>query len=203
MSAEFTINRELAGAAKNLLDDLMTLDTKIPQELERGVRESYLEVDKVTGLAERLGVEAPRIRTRRWVYVEQRVVQSYAVEAYDDDDAKRIFLENFEQEIRRGNIPYGVRQSHWADRVDRNSIMISEPTTQRPTMNHNLRFYVERRGEPRPLRAEPESVPEQSVAQDQTQVFDELTLATMDVPVRLEMDLTPLPRWSVTPRRAT
>lgn len=152
---DFTITRPLAGGAKNILDDLMALDAKIPQELERGVRENYLEPSKIASVAEKLNVPPPRIRTRRWVYVEHRQIQSVQVEAYDDEDALRIVRDSYGNDLRHGSIPYGFRQSYWADRPDRrSSTIVSEPTTTRPNLAHNLRFHVERGDEPRHL-AEP------------------------------------------------
>ena len=147
---EFTVDRTLAGAAKNLLDDLLTLDAKIPEEIERGVRESYLEPGRVTGLAERLKVRPPRIRSQRWVYVEWRQVQSVRVDSYDDEDAVRIFSEQYGDALRSGEVPYGLRRSHWADMPGgrtRNTI-VSEPTATRPRLDHDLRFHVDRRGGP-------------------------------------------------------
>lgn len=152
----FTATRPLAGAAKNLLDDLAVLDRKIPEELERGVREGYLEAGKVTGLATKLRVPEPRIRTERWVYVEWRQVQSVRVSAYDDADAVAQVKEAYGSELSRGAIPYGFRRSRWEDRESRNDVMISEPTATRPTMDHNLRFYVEPGGEPRSIRRDAE-----------------------------------------------
>lgn len=159
--SDFTANRSVEGRVKNLLDDLAALDAKIADELVRGVRENYLEQDRVAGLAKRLKVPAPRFRTLRWVYVEHRQIQSVQVEAYDDEDALRIFEENYGAYIRAGEIPSRFRRSHWRDRI-RSSVMVSVPTTDRPRMDHNLPFYVDRREEPRPLRPEPEQVPEQT-----------------------------------------
>ena len=148
---DFTVNRPLAGRAKNLLDDLLTLDTKIPEEIERGVRESYLEASRVVGLAERLKVRPPRIRSPRWVYVEWRQVQSVQIDSYDNEDAIRIFNEQYGDALRSGEVPYGLRRSHWANMpvgVSTRNTIVSEPTATRPRLDHDLRFHVERRGEP-------------------------------------------------------
>lgn len=164
MTTDFTVNRPLAGGTKNLLDDLLTLDAKIPQEIERGVRESYLESSKVKGLAEKLKVKPPRIRTRRWVYVEYRQIHSVQIDSYDDEDAIGQFNEAYGSAVRNGEVPYGLRRSYWANMpsgAQRNTIL-SEPTTTRPELTHDLRFYVQRDGDPVslvPSAPEPDSVP--------------------------------------------
>lgn len=179
-TSDFTANRPVEGRVKNLLDDLAALDAGIPKELERGVRENYLEQDKVAGLAEKLRVNAPRFRSMHWVYVEQRVIQSVQVSAYDSEDALRVFRQEHEADIRQGQIPYGFRQSHWADRPSRRNVMFSAPTTTRPNMNHNLPFYVERREEPRPLRPETEQdrADDTRGADGPERAFDALTMAS-------------------------
>jgi hypothetical protein len=161
--SEFTVNRPLAAGAKNLLDDLKLLDAKVTEELERGIREHYLEKSYVPGLAERMGVEAPRVRTPRWVYVEWRQIQSVQVSAYDDADAVQQVKDTYGAQLSRGELPYGFRQSRWEDRESRNSVMVSEPTATRPYMNHNLRFYMER-GNLTPQSIQPD--PEQGVQLD-------------------------------------
>lgn len=145
--ADIKWDRPLAGGAKNLLDDIRALNEKIPTEMERGVREGYLETDRIAGLAERLGVRPPRIKTRRYVYVETRQIQSYAVDAYDDADAMAQAESAIGTSLRRGEALYGMRRSHWAGNENR-SLVCSEMTTTRPAMNHNLRFYLNRRDEP-------------------------------------------------------
>lgn len=182
--SDFT-NRPLAGQAKNLLDDLAELDRKIPAELERGVREGYLETAKLKGLAEKLGVEAPRVRTLRWVYVEVRNLHSVQVNAYDDADAVQQVKEAHEGRLARGEVPYGFRQSYWAGSNRRGGIM-SEPTTTRPSMDHELRFYTDRNSQvPTPLRS-----------QSQPQENDAALTQPEGMPpgaARLVMDLTEPP----------
>lgn len=187
--SDFTVDRPVGGRVKNLLDDLAALDAKIPAELERGVRENYLEQGKVAGLAEKLGVDAPRFRTRRWVYIEHRQIQSVAVDAYDDEDALRIFREQYESEIRSGAVPYGFRRSHWRDRT-RGGVMISVPTTDRPRTDHNLPFYVDRREEPRPLRSEPEQA-EVTVPEQRKQPMDPEAFGGTPAPRQLVFELNP------------
>lgn len=155
--SEFTVNRPLAAGAKNLLDDLKVLDTKVTEELARGINEHYLEKSYVPGLAKRMGVEEPRVRTNRWVYVEWRQIQSVQVSAYDNDDAVQQVMDQYGTQLSRGELPYGFRQSYWADRESRNSVMVSEPTATRPNMDHNLRFYVERNNlTPQAIRTDPQ-----------------------------------------------
>lgn len=153
--AEQTVNwnRPLAGGAKNYLDDIRALNAKVPEEMERGVREGYLETDRIAGLAERLGVRLPRIKTRRYVYVETRQIQSYAVDAYDEADALQQAEAALGVSLRRGEPLYGLRRSRWAGDENR-SLMYSELTTTRPPMDHNLRFHLNRRDEPVALRSE-------------------------------------------------
>lgn len=154
--SEFNVDKPLAAGAKNLLDDLRVLDTKVTEELGRGVRERYLERSYIPGLAKRMDVEEPKVRTPRWVYVEWRQIQSVQVSAYDDDDAVQQVRDTFGDQLSRGELPYGFRQSHWADRESRSSVMVSEPTAQRPHMNHDLRFFVERGNlTPQPIRTDP------------------------------------------------
>lgn len=136
---DITVNRPLAGSARNYLDDIRALNQKIPQELERGVKDGYLEADRINGLAEKLGVPAPRIKTRRFVYFESRQIHSYAVDAYDEADAIEQATRVISGDISGGNVPYGVRRSHWTD-VPQERI-VSELTATRPEWNHELRFY--------------------------------------------------------------
>lgn len=205
-------SRPLAGGAKNYLDDIRALNVKVPEEMERGVREGYLETERIAGLAERLGVRAPRIKTRRYVYVEQRQIHSYAVDAYDDADALQQAEAAIGASIRRGESPYGLRRSHWADRENR-SVMYSELTATRPSMDHNLRFHLDRNAEPVALRPEVGTAIHEAVeqvtrpSQTEGQPMPESVLAAaafngtwssqerlyqMPPPLRARIDTTPL-----------
>lgn len=198
--SEFTVNRPLAAGAKNILDDLKVLDAKVTDELARGINEHYLEKSYVPDLAKRMGVEVPRVRTPRWVYVEWRQIQSTQVSAYDDDDAVQQVMESYGAQLSRGELPYGFRQSRWEDRESRNSVMVSEPTATRPNMDHDLRFFVERGNmTPRAIRVDPEPDPaaENVTGTDPEAVaksddFVELTLSPLG-----DVTIPPIPRGGI------
>lgn len=93
--AELTVSsianpsKTLSGTAKNLLDDLVALNTKTSDEMARGIREGYLDPEGAVKVAEELGVEPPRVRRNFRVYFTSTQIFYFTVEAYDKDQALR------------------------------------------------------------------------------------------------------------------
>lgn len=133
-----TDNRPLAGQTKQYLDDLAELRRRTTQELARGVSDGYLTIEKALELADRLGVERPRVRTNRWVYVEVTRVYSLQVPAYDDEDAKEQAAPTIDRLIREDTTDYtGTTRSRFLPARDGEQgrrLRVSEPTTVRPNL---------------------------------------------------------------------
>lgn len=106
---EPTVNRPLSGGAKNLLDDLLALNTKTSAEMLRGLSEGYLDADGAVELANKLGVEPPRVRRNFYVYFTVTEAMSMAVSAYDEDQAVREAQRLHEFNVANGETHYGSR----------------------------------------------------------------------------------------------
>lgn len=107
MSDSITINRPLAGSTKQYLDDLLALDKGVTDEMQRGIREGYLDVEGAIALAEKLGVEKPRVKRTFRMYFERTSVYTVTVEAYDEDEAEQEAARLLDQNVRRGDTYYG------------------------------------------------------------------------------------------------
>lgn len=127
-----TVTRPLSGGAKNLLDDLLTLNTKTSAEMVRGLQEGYLDADGAVELANRLGVEPPRVRRNFYVYFTVTEIQSMAVTAYDEEQAVREAQRLHEFNVANGETHYGSR-SRFNNSDNGPRRVYSQATAQRPT----------------------------------------------------------------------
>lgn len=134
-----TANRPLAGQTKQYLDDLLQLKQRTTGELLRGINEGYLTSDAAMNLADRLGVERPRVRTRHLVYIEVTRPYRIEVQAYDEAEA----LERARQDVvarilREDTTDYtGSGRSRFLaarDGEQGRRLRVSEPSLTRPNL---------------------------------------------------------------------
>lgn len=114
MTDVITTNRALAGGTKQYLDDLIALDVKTTAQMQRGIREGYLDTDGAMELADKLGVERPRVKREFRMYFERTSVYAITVSAYSEDEAEAEAAQQHADNVRRGDIYYG-RQTRFRD----------------------------------------------------------------------------------------
>lgn len=128
-----TMKTILAGGAKNHLDDLKLLNEKTTAEMFRGVQEGYLDADGATALAEKLGVEPPRVKKRFYFYFTQTVAQSIQVNAFDAEQARAEAERLHAINVSHSDIHYGS-QSRFDSENSRIRRVFSELSAERPTV---------------------------------------------------------------------
>lgn len=123
----------LAGAAKNYLDDLLTLDDKTRAEMVRGIREGYLDADGAIDLSGKLGIEPPRVKKKFYFYFTQTTVHSLTIDAYDEEQAKAEAERFHRINVSHNDIHYGAG-SRFNQQHGRIRRVFSEVTQERPTV---------------------------------------------------------------------
>lgn len=123
--------KRLSGGARGLLNDLKLLNEKTTQEMQRGIRESYLDIEGAIALAEELHVEPPRVKRRFHRYFVQHVAYSIAVDAYTEEEA-----DAEAQRLHDINSAYGDLQHASRSRfvnTEGPRAIVSPLTSERPT----------------------------------------------------------------------
>ena len=129
---EVKADRRLSGGARGLLNDLVELNRKTSMEMARGVAESYLDRDGAIALADKLGVEAPRIKRRFQRFFTSTSVMTINIDAYDDEEADREAARMVDINAAHGDVHFGNR-----GRFDSGSgprVVYSNPSATRPTV---------------------------------------------------------------------
>lgn len=160
MTPTETTSKRLSGGARGLLNDLILLNDKTRQEMERGVTESYLDRNGAFALAEELGIEPPRIKKRFYRYFTQTTVFSVPIDAYTEEEADAEAARMQEINVSQGDIHFGNRSRFDRDdgRITRVHSLMS---AQRPKVADmpNVhpweleRIQAEGEGRPNPLRS--------------------------------------------------
>jgi hypothetical protein len=129
MTIEMT--KPLSGGARGLLKDLDLLNAKTTSEMMRGIRESYLDTEGAIALADKLGVDRPRVKRRFYRYFTSTRVMSIAVDAYDAEQADAEAARLHEINVAHGDIHYGSRSRF---NTDSSAIRVvhSAITSERP-----------------------------------------------------------------------
>lgn len=111
MTATDSSNKQLSGGARGLLKDLVLLNEKTTAEMSRGVSEAYLDREGAIALAEKLGVEPPRVKRRFYRYFTRTHVYSFGIDAYTPEEATREAQRMQEINAGHGDMHYGDRSS--------------------------------------------------------------------------------------------
>lgn len=125
-------DKKLASGAKNYLDDLLALNAKTTEEMLRGIRESYLDADGAVELAQKLGVEEPKVRRTFYVYYTATEAMSIQVSAYSQEQALAEAQRLHEFNVAYGETHYGSR-SRFNDERNGPRRVYSGVSVERPT----------------------------------------------------------------------
>lgn len=134
MSPTETTSKRLSGGARGLLNDLVLLNDKTRQEMERGVGESYLDREGAFALAQELGIEPPRIKKRFYRYFTQTEVLSVAIEAYTDAEADAEAERMQRINVVHSDIHFGARSRFNRDE-GRTRRVLSQMSAVRPNVS--------------------------------------------------------------------
>lgn len=126
-------NKRLSGQAKQYLDDIAALNEKTTQEMMRGIRDGYLDRDGAVELAEKIGVEPPKVKRRFTRYFTRTEVYRLEVDAYDEGQASQEVERMHQFNVTYGDIHYGSRIRVGQD-DSRMRAVISPTVTEYPTV---------------------------------------------------------------------
>lgn len=107
--------KSLSGGARGHLNDLTLLNQKTTSEMMRGIQESYLDREGAIALAEKLGVEPPKIKKRFYRYYTVTEVKSIAIEAYSEEEADAEAQRMHDINVAHSDIHYGNRSRFTSD----------------------------------------------------------------------------------------
>lgn len=169
MSDLIITNRPLAGSTKQYLDDLLELDRKTTEQMQKGIRDGYLGTEGAMELADRLGVARPQIKREFRMYFERTSVYAITVSAYSEEEAMRAAETQHAENVRQGNIHYGqqtrfrgVQPGSTAPRHRFSALSAQRPELDEPIAPHArnveraAQIRSEREGTPQPADQGPE-----------------------------------------------
>lgn len=96
-----------SSLVKQYRDDIEQLRMRATQALTEGVAHKYLDADGAISLADRMGLEKPRVKTEHRVYFTRIIDYSIGVMAFDDEDAVAQAAKMHARNIRSTNLDYG------------------------------------------------------------------------------------------------
>lgn len=148
MSPTATTTKKLSGGAKGHLKDLILLDEKTTLEMARGIAESYLDRDGAIALAEKLGVEPPRVKRRFYRYFTRTTAYSIGIDAYTEEEADAEAQRMQDLNAAQDDIHYGNYSSFQEER-SRLRHAFSDITSVRPRVQdlHNPHPFEVQRAE--------------------------------------------------------
>lgn len=162
MTSVTTSNRPLAGSTKQYLDDLLALDTKTTDQMQRGIREGYLDIEGAMELADKLGVARPRVKRDFRFYFERTSVYTITLSGYTEEEAMREANELHNQNVRRRDVYHG-RQTRFRD-VQPGSTgprhRFSALSAQRPELDEPIAPHARNVEQAAQIRSEREGTPQ-------------------------------------------
>lgn len=122
--------KNLSGTARGHLNDLVLLNQKTTLEMARGIAESYLDREGAVALAEKLGVEPPKVKRKFYRYFTRTTVHSVAIDAYTEEEADAEAARIHDINVAHADIHYGSRSSFDQDNSRLRSVMSNISATR-------------------------------------------------------------------------